>query len=272
MKKIISFILAAAMSAVVAVPAFAVDAQTVQDSGANTWTTSGQNDEFKDAMMTMIAYAPGTDGAITVDSIQYIDQTVADDTGAYSFSSYIPKVIPTGETVYQVKVGGETLETAISAGTIDPIEITEVPVTGTITTQSNAASATVSFCTPGTTDAVVSADTAGGAFTANVEPGTYDVVISRDGYLKYTITGVEVSDTLSLPSVTLKPGDTDTNGLVNTDDLTPIIGAFGASSGNTGYAEKYDIDANDIVNTDDLTPVIGNFGETETTVAYEDLN
>ena len=67
MKKMISFILAAAMSAMVAVPAFAAapEADTVRDGeNVNTWTTSGQSDNFKDKMMTMIAYAPNGEGLL----------------------------------------------------------------------------------------------------------------------------------------------------------------------------------------------------------------
>lgn len=266
MKKIISFVLAAAMSAMVAVPAFAAapEADTVKDDGANTWTTSGQSDDFKDKMMTMVAYAPDTDGTITVDSIQYIDQTTADNTGAYSFDSYIPKNLPT-EGDYAVKVGSEARDSAIDAGTIEQIESVDVPVTGTITTLGG--DATISFCQTGTTEPVASVETDGGAYTINVAPGTYDVIFSRNGYLKYTITNVVVTETMGLAGVSLVAGDVDNNDIINVDDLTAIISGFGNEDDDT-----LDLDANGIVNIDDLTSTISNFGIASTEIDYSELN
>ncbi len=271
MKKLISFVLAAAMSAMVAVPAFAVDAETKKDDGANTWTTSGQNAAYAGKMMTMVAYAPGTDGAITVDSIQYIDQTTADQNGAYEFKSYIPKNLPT-ESAYPVKVGGETLDAAISAGEIEKIEITEVPITGTITTQSDAANATISFCTPGTTEVVVSADTTKGAFEANVAPGTYDVVISRPGYLKYTITNVEVTETLALNTVAMKAGDVDKDNNVTVSDVSAVVAGYGLSSAEDGYKIDIDFDADNNITVSDVSAVVANYGVGATTVDFADFN
>lgn len=270
MKKIISFVLAAAMSAMVAVPAFAVDAETKKDGEANTWTTSGQNEAYADKMMTMVAYAPGEGGSITVDSIQYIDQTTADSTGAYSFSSYIPKSLPT-EQDYSVKVGGETLATAIDAGVIQKIEKVDVPITGTITTQSNAANATISFCQAGSTDPVVSVDTVNGAFTANVAPGTYDVIISRVGYLKYKVTNVEISDSFQLGTFKLEAGDVDGNGAVTASDIGAVVLSIAKTSSDEGYSEAIDFDANGSITASDIGAVVLNIAHTDTTVDFADL-
>lgn len=271
MKKMMSFILAVAMSAAVAVPVFAENPTTTKDGDSNSWTTSGQNEAYAGKMMTMIAYAPAENGSITVDSIQYIDQTTADENGAYSFSSYIPKDLPTNGD-YTVKVGSEALDEAISAGKIEKIEITDVAVAGTITTQSENANATISFYSGNSEAPVKTAETTKGAFNLSIAPGTYDVVISREGYLKYTIKNVVVADELALDAVTLLPGDVDANDVVNTDDLTPIIGAFAQKSGDDSYAVKLDLDANGVINTDDLTPTISSFGQKAKTVDYADLS
>lgn len=272
MKKMISFVLAAVMSAMVAVPAFAADAETKKDDGANTWTTSGQNASYADKMMTMIAYAP-VEGEITVDSIQYIDQTTADSTGAYSFSSYIPKELPT-ETSYSVKVGSEALDAAIDAGTIEKIEKVDVPVTGTIKTQSTKANVTVGFYKSGATEATVSGETEDGALSVDVAPGTYDVVISRPGYLKYTITGVEVTDGLQLGEVTLLAGDVNADATVNIMDVTDVVKAFKASSTGTDgrYRVEYDFDVDGTVNIIDVTDMVKNFKKTATTISFTELN
>lgn len=274
MKKMISFILAAAMSAMVAVPAFAAapEADTVRDGeNVNTWTTSGQSDNFKDKMMTMIAYAPNGEGEITVDSIQYIDQTTADASGAYSFDSYIPKDLPTaGE--YTVIVGSEVLDNAIDAGTIEKIEVTDVAVTGTITTQSKAAKATIDFCAAGTTTPVVSAETTDGAFTANVTPGTYDVIISRPGYLKYIITNVVVTEGFSLKPVTIQAGNVDTDDNVTVSDVGAVVSAYSLSSSDEGYQVEFDFNVDGNITVSDVGAVVANYGQGITTIDFADFN
>ena len=274
MKKMISFILAAAMSAMVAVPAFAAapEADTVRDGeNAKTWTTSGKHDDFKDKMMTMIAYAPNENGEITVDSIQYIDQTTADASGAYSFDSYMPKVLPTAGD-YTVKVGSEARDSAVDAGIIEQIAVSEVPITGTIKTQNNAATATVSFCQPGTTESIVSAETIEDVFTVNVAPGTYDVIVSRVGYLKYTITNVVISESFELGSFELEAGDVDGNGSVTGSDIGDVVLGIAKSTGQAGYKEAADFDANGTITASDLGAVVLTIAHTDKTVDFADIN
>lgn len=268
MKKMMSFILAVAMSAAVAVPVFAENPTTTKDGDSNSWTTSGQNEAYAGKMMTMIAYAPAENGSITVDSIQYIDQTTADENGAYSFSNYIPKDLPTKGS-YTVKVGSEALDEAISAGAIEKIEITDVAVAGTITTQSENANATISFYSGNSEAPVKTAETTKGAFNLSIAPGTYDVVISRPGYLKHTIKNVVVGDALTLADVKLLPGDVDSNGVVNITDIGAIVDAFGAEKTGDGtgkYNVAYDFDVSNVININDLGVTVNNFGREATTV------
>lgn len=272
MKKIISFVLAAAMSAMVAVPAFAAapEADTVKDDGANTWTTSGQSDDFKDKMMAMVAYAPGTDGTITVDSIQYIDQTTADETGAYSFDSYIPKNLPT-EGDYAVKVGSEALDSAIDAGKIEKIESVDVAVTGTAKTQGRQAK--VDFYNVGGSESVYSTDvTEGDTYSVNVAPGTYDVVFSSLGYLDYKITNVNVTAALELPAVTLLAGDIDHNGAINVTDIGQVVSAFGNTSEDPEYNAAYDFNADNGISPTDVGFAVANFKEASVEIDYSELN
>lgn len=262
MKKTISIILAVVMTAMVAMPVFA-DVTTTKDASENMWTTAGTDAAYANKMMTIVAYSGDE---ITIDSIQYIDQTTADVNGAFAFEDYIPKNLPTSGN-YKVKVGSEDLSTPVDAGIIEQIQISSGTVSGTVVTASDTATATVDFYTAGTSTLIDSATTEAGAFSKEVEAGTYDIVISRPGYLKYTLKNVTVEEAYAVGNITLLAGDIDSNNIVNTDDLTPIISAFGAQKAEAGdYNVAYDIDANNTINTDDLTPVISNFTETATVI------
>lgn len=266
MKKMISFILAVAVTAAVAVPAFAAAPTTEKVAGADKWTTSGSDAAYANKMMTVVAYAP-TDGDITVESIQYIDQTVADENGAYAFTNYVPKDLPTTED-YIVKVGGEAVGGVLDAGVIEAAGPSTVAVTGTVNTEAAAAVATVSFLTEGTETAVATGTTTNSAFSVDVAPGTYDVLFSRVGYLDYKITSVPVTAAMALGTYKLAPGDVVKSGVVNTSDLGAFVRAFSSTTGGELYNEGADFDYNGAVNTTDLGDMIANFTGSATTTPY----
>ena len=252
MKKMISFILAAALTAVAAMPAFAADT-TANDDG--TWTTSGSDASYANKMMTMVAYEG--DGEITVDSIQYIDQTVANESGAFAFENYIPKDLPTASD-YTVLVGGETLDQPIDGGKIAKIETPEVAVSGKATAIGNAA-ITVSI------GDAVTADVVDGAFTADVAPGTYDVVYTAPGYLKHTITGVSVEGALALKDIKLLAGDVNASDDVTVEDIGFVVGAYGVPE---NYDITKDFNADNDVTVEDVGFAVGNYKATATVEAY----
>lgn len=274
MKKMISFILAAAMSAMVAVPAFAAapEADTVRDGeNAKTWTTSGKHDDFKDKMMTMIAYAPNENGEITVDSIQYIDQTTADASGAYSFDSYMLKVLPTAGD-YTVKVGSEARDSAVDAGIIEQIKVTDVAISGEGSALGKAV-ISIEFYKAGESTSAYKTEVVGTSeFEVNVAPGTYDVVISSPGYLDYKITNVEVNDAMSLKPIKIKAGDVDGNGIVMVEDIGFVVSAFKKTSADAGYTLTRDFDANGAITVEDIGFVVANFKQVATTIDYADFN
>lgn len=256
MKKMISFILAAALTAVVAMPAFAAD---TTDNGDGTWTTSGSDASYANKMMTMVAYEG--DGEITVDSIQYIDQTVANESGAFAFENYIPKDLPTTSD-YTVLVGGETLDAPIAGGKIAKIETPEVVVTGKVTTLADAVVAKVEFFAAGTEDVVASADVTAGQYSMNVAPGTYDVVITSAGYLKYTVSGVVVEGAKTMDDCTLTAGDINADSVINVSDLGSILPIFAAKADDTtsGYVIAADFNRDSVINVTDLSVILTNFG------------
>ena len=269
MKKMMSILLATALSAALAVPAFAAAPTTTKANGADKWTTAGSNAAYAGDMMTIVAYESDALG-IDLDSIQYIDQTTADENGAYSFTDYIPKNLPT--TVdYKVLVGGESIPTPLDAGLIEAPKTTTVVVSGTVTMGNNLAEATVKAYTADQTATLIdSATTVGGAYTLDLEPGVaYNLEFTRDGYLKHTLKNVTVAAAGSIGAVKPVAGDLDGNSVINTSDLSSIIGAFKATpEDQTKYSALVDIDGNAVVNTSDLSSVIGVFKAVPTEKEY----
>ncbi len=271
MKKMISFILAAALSAAVAMPAFAAEPTTTKAADADTWTTAGENVDYAGDMMTMVAYEGGT---IDVDSIQYIDQTTADENGAYKFENYIPKTLPAAGVVYNVKVGGENLDKAIDAGTIgtastepdDPTD-TKVVVTGTASVIGKKTAKVAAIAAGAEADSKEIVGTAN--YELNVVPGTYDIAFTAEGYLSYTITGVPVAAELpALPAVELYAGDVDGNGDVTADDLGMMALAYNNAD---LYQSAYDVDNDGAITADDIGYAALRYKEGATVVAYADL-
>ena len=84
----------------------------------------------------------------------------------------------------------------------------------------------------------------------------------RAGYLtRYTQVTVGSSD-VTVPDKTLLKGDVNGDGVVNQTDSELVIAAFATSYPNSGYDPACDIDGNAVINTDDVTVVLGNYGKT----------
>ena len=144
MKKILSVVVVFAMLAA-ATTAFAAAPETTKNANGS-YTTSGSDENYANKMMTILAYTEGQ--PIGVNSIQYIDQTTANASGAYTFSNYAPKAEPTGSTRYVVKVGGQGIATPLDAGYI-VAEASGATVSGTVTVTGTITPATVTFAASG---------------------------------------------------------------------------------------------------------------------------
>lgn len=271
MKNIISFILAGVLSVAVAMPAFAVVVQptTEKTENADTWTTAGSNPDYAGKMMTIVAYAPATNGAITVNSIQYINQTTADKDGAYAFEKYIPKDIPASGTVYNVLVGGELLNKAIPAGTIGTAVVpnAKVAVTGKASVIGKKVTKVAAIANG---VEVATANVVGsGNYTLNVDAGIYDIVITAEGYLSYKITGVPATDELlTLPDIELYAGDVIVDDNVTADDIGIVSLAYNQP---TLYETVKDFDLDGSVTADDVGYASLRYKESATNVAYADF-
>ncbi len=269
MKKLLSVVVVFAMLAAMSVSAFAATPTTeLQDNGK--WITSGSDVAYAGSMMTVVAV---TGEPISVSSIQYIDQTTADENGVYVFKGgddgdgYLPKEDPTGETVYYVFVGGEKLATPIEAGTISVVEEEEnddVTVTGTVTKAGNITSATVALLNAEGENAVdpVTADATTGAFSITAPVGTYTLKITKPAHTKYTHNNVDISTLVAGTVYTLYEGDADANGIVGVNDVPVVVGDFGKAI--SSQTENSDINDDGIIGVNDIAFIVGNFGKVDT--------
>lgn len=101
-----------------------------------------------------------------------------------------------------------------------------------------------------------------GNYQLDLAPGSYVLEFERAGYLtRYTQITVGSSD-VTVPDKTLLKGDVNGDGVVNQTDSELVIAAFATSYPNSGYDPACDIDGNAVINTDDVTVVLGNYGKT----------
>lgn len=264
MKKMISFLLIAAVLSLSCVSALAATEATTTETGTNTYTTAGTIDDNANKFVTIVVHSGN---AISVDSVQYIDQTQADANGAFSFPNYLTKEnVPSG-SVYYVKVGATALSAPIDAGTIGSLSAPTYTISGQVSSLGNVTTVTVVATDKADSSKTYSgtvADT--GAFTIEGVPaGSYAVAISKNGSFTETI-DVTVSDAnvgdITNGVLAMVSGDITGDNRINASDLSPVLSGFGTTSGADGFNTAADITDDGRINASDLSPVLTNFGVT----------
>ena len=181
-------------------------------------------------------------------TIQYIDQTAADENGAVSFT-YIPKSTP--DSV--VLMGAEGLSSPVLLATVESKGVT---VTGNVDFLCSATKATVSL----TDEAgnVFSTETAAGAYEiTSVPDGTYTLSITKKGHLPYSATVTIDADNTTLGDVTLLGGDVDDDSrYINANDLSALIASYKDES---AVNDAVNINEDASVNATDLSTLLANF-------------
>jgi len=262
MKKILSVVVVFVLLVAMSVSAFAAAPTTAQNEDGS-WTTAGSDAAYANSMMTILAYTEGQ--AISVDSIQYIDQTTADSTGAYSFANYLPKVDPT-TAKYVVKVGGQNVvDGPLAAGYIEP-KVTDVTLTGTVVKVGETRSAVVALYNGEELVKSVNADASTGAFSITAPKGTYTLKITKPGHTCYVYYNVDIETLIAAEdsTYTLYAGDTNLDTQVGVTDITPIVlnlgGELNADTAN------YDVNDDTQIGVTDITPIVLNLGKTDTEI------
>lgn len=264
MKKILSVVVVCMMLLTMSVSVFAdtVAPTTVADTVNGGWTTAGTNADYAGKMMTILVYEQGQ--TPSVDSIQYIDQTVADSTtGAYSFTGYLPIDDPVYGFPYVVKVGGQGITPVLDAGSIEaaaPVVETAI-ISGTVAFSGTATGATITLKpVEGEGEETVITTETNGAFEETVDKGTYTLVVSKAGHTTYTYNGFEVSKDVTDLAYEIYGGDCDKTTKIALADLLIVLGNLTASTEGDVAEEVVlsDIDESTNVTLDDLFIVLDN--------------
>lgn len=262
MKKIVSVVVVCMMLLTMSVSVFAdtVAPTTVADTVNGGWTTAGTNADYAGKMMTILVYEQGQ--TPSVDSIQYIDQTVADSaTGAYAFTGYLPIDDPVYGSPYVVKVGGQGITPVLDAGLIEaaaPV-VETATISGTVAFSGTATGATITLKPVEGEETVITTET-NGAFEETVDKGTYTLVVSKAGHTTYTYNGFEVSEDVTDLAYEIYGGDCDKTTKIALADLLIVLGNLTASTEGDVAEEVVlsDIDESTKVALADLLIVLGN--------------
>lgn len=224
---------------------------------------------------------------ISEDNIIYIDQKTAkeykiagDETEEKDDDVYTTSIVidnfallgaaPTdkdfqGGTIF---IGGPGLDTATVAGYLTAPQSEEqdtVTLTCNVTDDTNLNNVIVKLFKNGEqVGSDFEQDLYTGEFTIDVAPDTYDVMFAKNKSCAHTITGVPATETLTLPTVSLKPGDVDETKAVDSFDLNTVLQYMGTNNASADATGEIPTE----VNAFDLNAVLQYIGATETTEAY----
>jgi M6 family metalloprotease-like protein len=104
---------------------------------------------------------------------------------------------------------------------------------------------------------------AGGDYTLTATEGTYNLTVEMERYLDGERASVVVTTaaTTTLPSLSLKGGDTNDDDVIDNFDLSFMSALYGLSCGQAGWDDKADINADCSVNIQDFAIAGGNYQE-----------
>lgn len=218
-------------------------------NGNQKFKTSGTIDNNANGFVTLLV-TKGT--SITVDSIMYIDQTIADSQGAFSFENYVPKTNLGQKDQYTVKVGATALPSAVSGGVLVLPE-DKTSIAGAITP--NFAGGTASLTLKDASgNTVQTLDNVKDFKFESLTPGTYTLVVEKALHLPAKVSVTYSDEAVMNVSVPLYAGDVNSDNNINLTDLSMLLGSYKMS------APSVDLDGSGTVDLTDLTALVNNYG------------
>ncbi len=260
MKKIIAIYLSALILCG-GITAFAADTVTTEyiktENAEHYFTTSGKLDNAKNAFVTVVV----TDGtAITVDSIQYVDQGITDGAGNFSFSNYIPKQAPQAGQEYAVKVGVWGRATPLSCAPLKlPEDAPAYSISGTFSFDGARTKGTVTLYKGGAVQQTATVQ-AGTYMFSMLEPGAYTVTFEKQSHLPETREAEIVNTHATEVNATLTAGDVNGDKIINLSDFGFVTSMLGQEAGSEDQ-KKADFLENGTIDVNELTKLIQNYGE-----------
>lgn len=225
------------------------------------FTTSGTIADNAGGYVTLLV-TNGND--ITVDSIMYIDQTQANDAGAFSFTDYIPKINLVQNQEYKVRVGATALTAPIDGGVLKLPEVASgYIVSGKLTYVGNKTQPVIQLLKADGTE-VAKAETGSDGVAnytfGNVGDGTYTLKFSKVSSLTEKASVTVAGSNVTVPDAQLRAGDVDKDNAISTYDLIGVIKVFGTSEGDSNFNTAADVDEDGAISVLDLVRIISNFG------------
>ncbi|MBU4488531.1 MAG: putative Ig domain-containing protein [Candidatus Omnitrophica bacterium] len=99
----------------------------------------------------------------------------------------------------------------------------------------------------------------------DIPEGTYDLSVKTDGYLRQTISGLEINDGSYLDNLVFDPlmaGDCNNDNIVDSKDSVIINNAMGTTPGQLAWDERADVNGDGVINSDDYDLINTNIGKT----------
>ena len=229
---------------------------SANDDGS--YTTSGILDQGASRWVTIVVHSGNE---ITVDSIEYIDQAITDENGAFSFTYRTRQEQVAGSPDYYVKIRGTSLEQPISAGVIEAPDY-GFSASGMVTCMGDKTKVNIKAVSETGTQVSGTVREDGSFEIPGLLPGNYDIVASKKAHFAASvqITVVEGQNTDGI-QLELIAGDINQNGSINMEDLDMIITDYGLLESSPGFDTAVDINDSGSIDLLDATALISNFGK-----------
>lgn len=198
-----------------------------------------------------------------IESIDYIDQVTADETGAISLN-YTTRA-EEGSATQTFKVF--TTDAGYAEFQVDPISVQGNTISGKVTALANNDEITVDLINAeGAVVATTNPDIDGNFTFADVAAGTYSIKFTKVGYLKLTITNIVVVDMdIALLEKALLAGDQNADGAINAGDLGAVLAAWNAVQSSGEYRPEIDFNNDGAINAGDLGQILANWNKINVT-------
>jgi outer membrane protein assembly factor BamB len=172
---------------------------------------------------------------------------------------------PARYTLQGVAISNGWLYFGNDSGYLYALQTLVVPVTGSAALGSYSGDLTgqIQVYVDGTQQATT--DASGSYTISGVSPGSHLFTIESPGYLKASGT-IDVAGGITIPAVTLLAGDVNGDGVINIDDYTDLVQAYGAGSGSSNWNAAADFDRNGVINIDDYTDLVVNYSKSATQI------